>query len=82
MVYYLTWFDKNDDDYIGEALLKGIDEIKIRQVFELTADDAPGDCFEVDEKHVNWLESVAIGVKIQLNQYSYFVEASKWSHSG
>lgn len=77
MVYYLTWFEKDGDDYLGEVLLKGISEDEVRKAFDLADDDPPGDCFEVDEHHVKWLAKVAHGVKVQLDSHTYFVEASQ-----
>ena len=48
MIYYLTWFEKDGDEYMGEALLPGVSEEDVRRVFELKPEDPPGDCLEVE----------------------------------
>lgn len=77
MIYYLTWYEKDGDDQLGESLLKGVGEDDVREVFALEEDDPAGDCLEVERRHTDWLVNVAGDVAVQLDLFTYFVEASK-----
>jgi hypothetical protein len=75
MIYYLTWYYKDTDDCMGEALLPGVAEHDVRKVFRLEPEEPPGDCLEVEREHVEWLGQAAKGVRVQLDVFDYFVEA-------
>jgi hypothetical protein len=75
MIYYLTWFDKDSDDYMGETLMPGVGEDDVRKVFGLEPEEPPGDCLEVEREHVEWLGQVVKGVHVSLDVFDYFVEA-------
>jgi hypothetical protein len=75
MVYFLTWFAKEGDEYMGEALLPDVSEANVRSVFGLGLEEPPGDCLEVEQEHVEWLSEAAKGVQVSLDLFEYFVEA-------
>jgi hypothetical protein len=75
MVYFLTWYNKLGDNYVGDCLLPSVDEADVRREFDLDEAEPPGDCLVVGRDHLRWLRSVATGVQVELNEYDYFVEA-------
>lgn len=75
MVYFLTWFDKLGDNYVGECLLPSVGEDEVRREFDLDQDEPPGDCLVVGREQLRWLQGVAMGVRLDLDHYDYFVEA-------
>jgi hypothetical protein len=79
MIYFLTWYDKLGDNCVGDFLLPRVDEADVRREFDLDEDEPPGDCLVVGRDHLRWLRSVATGVRVELNEYDYFVEACEKS---
>jgi hypothetical protein len=77
MIYYLTWFEKEGDEYMGEALLPDVGEDDVRKVFRLKPEEPAGDCLEVERAHIEWLDEAAKGVRVRLDLFDYFVEASQ-----
>jgi hypothetical protein len=75
MVFYLTWFEKDGNGLIGESLLPGVTDDNVRAAFGLEPDEYPGDCLEVSVDILPWLKPRAIGIKVELDQFDYFVEA-------
>jgi hypothetical protein len=77
MIYYLTWYEKNGDGQLGEAVLADVGEDDVREAFALEEDEPAGDCLEVDERHADWLGEIAKGVDVRLDLFTYFVEATQ-----
>lgn len=70
IVYYLTWFEKEGEGLLGEALLSGVTTEEVAAIFG----DPPHGCFVVSQEHLEWLGEKAKGVRIQLDMFDYFVE--------
>lgn len=47
----LTWFRKDNDEFVGEAPLKGITVRHLRRLFDGPNDDPMYVCYEVTARH-------------------------------
>jgi Cytotoxic len=77
LVYYLRWYEKDGDGYVGESLLAGVSEGDVRVTFGLEQDEPPGNCIEVGTEHAAWLGEAAKSVTVRPDLFAYFVEASQ-----
>lgn len=75
MVFYLTWYKRDGDDFLGECLLPNVTEEEVRRIFTLEPDEPPGDCIEVEKEQIPWLHETAKGVSVRLDLFEYSVEA-------
>jgi hypothetical protein len=71
----LTWFDKRNDEWVGEVRLRSAKLPQLQKLFGVSSDNPMYDCFKVEKKHVPLIEKWS-GVPILLNKYDYFVECS------
>jgi hypothetical protein len=71
MAYYLAWYDKVNDNLIGEVKLENDNEIEL--LFNIKKDEYPGDCLIVRKKHKQSLEKIS-NISIDIRSYDYFVE--------
>lgn len=71
-MFYLEWFDKTSDDFIGRLLLPGVTEDEYRKIFGLDPDDPPLD-FIISNEHKEWLNQKTKDVQFDFNIYDYFI---------
>lgn len=76
MKFDLAWYAKDGDEPMGEVLIQTATAELVRQAFSLGEDEYPGDCLEVTERQVEWLQKQT-SIPIDLNKFDYFVEL--WS---
>ena len=70
---WLRWFEAHGDRLVGEKQLKKITLEELQTMFSVNADPM-FDCFRVQAPQVARLE-LAIGDRIALDRFEYFVEA-------
>ncbi|MEO8900151.1 MAG: hypothetical protein ABI488_01040 [Polyangiaceae bacterium] len=71
---WLRWFDLVDDSLAGESVLAKASLPELQDLFGVDRDNPMYDCFPVDAKHVQYLQSL-VAVPIELARFAYFVEA-------
>ena len=71
---WLRWFDTRSEQLAGEKQLEGITLEDLQILFSVSADNPMYDCWRVEAVHVRRLEA-AIGDRIDLDRFEYFVEA-------
>jgi hypothetical protein len=71
----LTWFDKRNDEWVGEVRLRRIPLRQLQSLFRVSANNPMYDSFKVKPEHVEIIEKWT-GVPLDLKKYDYFVEAS------
>jgi hypothetical protein len=71
---WLRWFERRSDHLVGEAEIRGITLEELQAMFSIGADSPMYDCFRVEAPQLHRLER-AVNVKIDLEQFEYFVEA-------
>jgi hypothetical protein len=78
MKFYLARYDKISGDFIDDIPLPNVNAEIVRQQFGLKGDEYPGDCLDVETKHIAWLNEHVIlhhfDVHIDLDQFDYVVE--------
>ena len=71
----LTWFDKRNDEWVGEVRLRGVKLPQLQKLFAVPSDNPMYDCFKLEKKHATLVQKWS-GVPIDLKRYDYFVECS------
>jgi hypothetical protein len=71
---WLRWFDTRADRLVGQKRLEGITLEELQALFSVDAKNPMYDCWKVEAAHVRRLEA-AIGDRIDLDRFEYFVEA-------
>jgi hypothetical protein len=69
--FYLTWYEKEGDRYIGEVFLE-IDNKDIEREYKI--ENYIGGVLPVTEKEIPWLNSKIQGLQILKDKYDYFIE--------
>lgn len=70
----LRWFDRESDELVGSAPLRGIGLPTLQQMFDVPSDNPMYDCFPVTPSQASQLQAY-VDVPIELNRFDYFVEA-------
>jgi hypothetical protein len=71
----LTWFDKRNDEWVGEVRLRGVKLPQLQKLFGVPTSNPMYDCFKVEKKHVPMVQRWT-GVPISLDKFDYFIECA------
>lgn len=72
--YFLIWFDKLTDEYLGEAKLIDVHDEDIIEVFcPDKKEEVHNRIFKVDKDDVRWLKKRTVGLEIQCFKYAYYI---------
>jgi hypothetical protein len=71
----LTWFDKRNDEWVGEVRLRRVSLRQLQSLFRVASNNPMYDCFKVESAHIPTIEKWT-GLPLDLKKYDYFVEAS------
>ena len=52
----LTWFDKRNDEWVGEVRLRTVKLPQLQKLFGVPSNNPMYDCFKVDKNHVAAIE--------------------------
>ncbi|GCA71872.1 hypothetical protein MiYa_03415 [Microcystis aeruginosa NIES-2519] len=74
LIRVLVWFNKDNDDYVGEYTLNILDINELKKIFNVTdSDEQMINCYPVFVEQASYLESL-LNIEIDLEKYDYFVE--------